>query len=315
MLALPIYMMVNGVRAAAAGTVPSKLIDTGLVGRGTGRLRAVGLVCTSVYVAVAIPSAAYGSLQQNSKKFGVEEYEVHIDASKRLGIVRDGTRITQVMKTSKDGQAMALGVRTGDRLIAVDGTEVNDHIPASQLVSMLVSSDLHASSQRILSFSRKQGRISSHERSPVVSTANVTGNIGWRAPLLSPSESDQFCADVRSWQLLSTCVIGPVCEEAIFRTILFHRLLLAGMTFWPAALVSSLAFGAIHAGQGQQVMLAATCHGTFYAYIHYCFCGVSSIAPATAAAAAAVIGLHSLNNAAIILPHAPGWEKQMKWLW
>jgi membrane protease YdiL (CAAX protease family) len=106
-----------------------------------------------------------------------------------------------------------------------------------------------------------------------------------------------------------------MCEETIFRVILFQRLLLTGLSFWPAALLSSAAFGAIHFGQGQEVVLASTCHGTFYAYIHYCFCGVSPSLSAVAVAAGAVIGLHSLNNSAIILPHAPGWEQQKEWLY
>lgn len=65
--------------------------------------------------------------------------------------------------------------------------------------------------------------------------------------------------------LLGVCVIGPVCEELLFRGLLAGRLARYGQK--PAALVSALLFGLFHANLGQ--FFYAFALGLLLAYAYY----------------------------------------------
>ena len=66
-------------------------------------------------------------------------------------------------------------------------------------------------------------------------------------------------------QLLTTALILPLCEEMIFRALMF-RGMREEMAFWPAAVLSSLAFAIAHGNVYQGVY--AFCLGLFMAWVY-----------------------------------------------
>lgn len=66
--------------------------------------------------------------------------------------------------------------------------------------------------------------------------------------------------------LLGACILGPVCEELLFRGLLAGRLARYGQK--PAALVSALLFGLYHANLSQ--FFYAFALGLLLAYVYFC---------------------------------------------
>jgi uncharacterized protein len=82
-----------------------------------------------------------------------------------------------------------------------------------------------------------------------------------------------------------TCVIAPICEEFLFRGFIFTALRNWRGT-WPAASITALAFGAVHAGSAPAVDLVPLAALGFGLCLLYRYTG--SLYPCIAA--------HSLNN-------------------
>jgi membrane protease YdiL (CAAX protease family) len=82
-----------------------------------------------------------------------------------------------------------------------------------------------------------------------------------------------------------TCVVAPICEEFLFRGFIF-RALYNWRGMWPAAVVTGLIFGAIHAGSAPAVDLMPLAALGFGLCVLYRCTG--SLYPCIAA--------HSLNN-------------------
>jgi uncharacterized protein len=82
-----------------------------------------------------------------------------------------------------------------------------------------------------------------------------------------------------------TCVVAPICEEFLFRGFIF-RALCNWRGTWPAAVVTGLIFGAIHAGSAPVVDLMPLAALGFGLCVLYRYTG--SLYPCIAA--------HSLNN-------------------
>lgn len=82
-----------------------------------------------------------------------------------------------------------------------------------------------------------------------------------------------------------TCVVAPVCEEFLFRGFLF-RALCNWRGMWPAAVITGLLFGGIHAGSAPAVDLIPLAALGFALCLLYRYTG--SLYPCVAA--------HSLNN-------------------
>jgi membrane protease YdiL (CAAX protease family) len=82
-----------------------------------------------------------------------------------------------------------------------------------------------------------------------------------------------------------TCVVAPICEEFLFRGFIF-RALYNWRGMWPAAAITGLIFGAIHAGSAPVVDLIPLAGLGFGLCVLYRYTG--SLYPCIAA--------HSLNN-------------------
>ena len=68
------------------------------------------------------------------------------------------------------------------------------------------------------------------------------------------------------WQeLLVTCIIAPIAEELAFRVLCFRRLRNT-ISFWPAALISSIIFGVAHLNISQGIY--AFCLGMITAWLY-----------------------------------------------
>lgn len=82
-----------------------------------------------------------------------------------------------------------------------------------------------------------------------------------------------------------TCVVAPICEEVLFRGFIFSALRNWKGT-WPAAVISGLAFGAVHVGSAPAVDLVPLAALGFGLCLLYHYTG--SLYPCIVA--------HSLNN-------------------
>jgi uncharacterized protein len=82
-----------------------------------------------------------------------------------------------------------------------------------------------------------------------------------------------------------TCVVAPICEEFLFRGFIFTALR-NWRGVWPAAVISGLVFGAVHAGSAPAVDLVPLAALGFGLCLLYRYTG--SLYPCIAA--------HSLNN-------------------
>ena len=82
-----------------------------------------------------------------------------------------------------------------------------------------------------------------------------------------------------------TCVLAPICEEFLFRGFIFSALR-NWRGLWPAALVTGLVFGAVHAGSAPAADLVPLAVLGFLLCLVYTYTG--SLYPC--------IVLHSLNN-------------------
>ncbi len=82
-----------------------------------------------------------------------------------------------------------------------------------------------------------------------------------------------------------TCVVAPICEEFLFRGFIF-RALCNWRGVWPAAVITGLLFGGVHAGSAPVVFLVPLAGLGFALCLLYRYTG--SLYPCIAA--------HSLNN-------------------
>lgn len=82
-----------------------------------------------------------------------------------------------------------------------------------------------------------------------------------------------------SFTTVRAVIVMPFVEEALFRGLLvFVSVALAGLRFWPTAILSGLLFGSMHVSWGAPhalddlpVFLATTAGGIWYAWIGRCF--------------------------------------------
>jgi membrane protease YdiL (CAAX protease family) len=96
-----------------------------------------------------------------------------------------------------------------------------------------------------------------------------------------------------------TCVVAPICEEFLFRGFIF-RALYNWRGTWPAALITGLIFGGIHAGSAPAVDLLPLAALGFGLCVLYRYTG--SLYPCIAA--------HSLNNS-LAFGDLEGWGWQI----
>jgi len=95
-----------------------------------------------------------------------------------------------------------------------------------------------------------------------------------------------------------TCVVAPICEELLFRGYVFTALRNWHGT-WPAAIVTALVFGGVHAGSAPALDLVPLAALGFGLCLLYRYTG--SLYPCMAA--------HSLNNS-IAFASLEGWSWQ-----
>lgn len=95
-----------------------------------------------------------------------------------------------------------------------------------------------------------------------------------------------------------TCVVAPICEEFLFRGYIF-RALYNWRGLWPAALITALIFGGVHAGSAPAVDLLPLAALGFGLCLLYRYTG--SLYPCIVA--------HSLNNS-IAFGALEGWGWQ-----
>ncbi|HUB36111.1 MAG TPA: CPBP family intramembrane glutamic endopeptidase [Solirubrobacteraceae bacterium] len=95
-----------------------------------------------------------------------------------------------------------------------------------------------------------------------------------------------------------TCVVAPICEELLFRGYVFTALRNWHGT-WPAAIVTALVFGGVHAGSAPALDLVPLAGLGFGLCLLYRYTG--SLYPCMAA--------HSLNNS-IAFASLEGWSWQ-----
>jgi membrane protease YdiL (CAAX protease family) len=95
-----------------------------------------------------------------------------------------------------------------------------------------------------------------------------------------------------------TCVVAPICEEFLFRGFIF-RALYNWRGLWPAALITALIFGGVHAGSAPAIDLLPLAALGFGLCLLYRYTG--SLYPCIAA--------HSLNNS-IAFGALEGWKWQ-----
>ena len=93
-----------------------------------------------------------------------------------------------------------------------------------------------------------------------------------------------------------TCVLAPICEEFLFRGFIFTALR-NWRGLWPAALITGLLFGAVHAGSAPAADLVPLAVLGFLLCLVYAYTG--SLYPC--------IALHSLNNS-IAFASLEGWS-------
>jgi uncharacterized protein len=96
-----------------------------------------------------------------------------------------------------------------------------------------------------------------------------------------------------------TCVVAPICEELLFRGFIF-RALYNWRGMWPAAAITGLIFGGIHAGSAPAVDLVPLAGLGFGLCVLYRYTG--SLYPCIAA--------HSLNNS-LAFGDLEGWGWQI----
>jgi uncharacterized protein len=109
-------------------------------------------------------------------------------------------------------------------------------------------------------------------------------NVNTKEKLLEQLGADEGTALLLLSALL-TCVVAPICEEFLFRGFIF-RALCNWRGMWPAALMTGLIFGAIHAGSAPVADLMPLAALGFGLCLLYRYTG--SLYPCIAA--------HSLNN-------------------
>jgi uncharacterized protein len=113
----------------------------------------------------------------------------------------------------------------------------------------------------------------------------------WAEIVNSPKEKllEQLGANEGTTLLLLsaglTCVVAPICEEFLFRGFIF-RALYNWRGMWPAAIITGLLFGGVHAGSAPAVDLIPLAGLGFALCVLYRYTG--SLYPCIAA--------HSLNN-------------------
>ena len=95
-----------------------------------------------------------------------------------------------------------------------------------------------------------------------------------------------------------TCVVAPICEEFLFRGYIFTALRSWRGT-WPAAVITGLVFGAVHAGSAPALDLVPLAMLGFGLCLLYRYTG--SLYPGIAA--------HSLNNS-LAFAALEGWGWQ-----
>jgi hypothetical protein len=93
-----------------------------------------------------------------------------------------------------------------------------------------------------------------------------------------------------------TCVVAPICEEFLFRGFIF-RALRNWRGLWPAAVLTGLMFGAVHAGSAPAADLVPLAVLGFLLCLVYQYTG--SLYPC--------IALHSLNNS-LAFASLEGWS-------
>jgi CAAX protease family protein len=93
-----------------------------------------------------------------------------------------------------------------------------------------------------------------------------------------------------------TCVVAPICEEFLFRGFIF-RALRNWRGLWPAAVLTGLVFGAVHAGSAPAADLVPLAVLGFLLCLVYQYTG--SLYPC--------IALHSLNNS-LAFASLEGWS-------
>jgi uncharacterized protein len=96
-----------------------------------------------------------------------------------------------------------------------------------------------------------------------------------------------------------TCVVAPICEEFLFRGFIF-RALYNWRGLWPAALITGLVFGSVHAGSAPAVDLMPLAALGFALCLLYRYTG--SLYPC--------IATHCLNNC-IAFGALEGWSWQV----
>ena len=126
----------------------------------------------------------------------------------------------------------------------------------------------------------------------------ITGASDSSSKLLDELGLDESVLAVVGAALL-VCVIAPVAEEFVFRGYFFTAMR-GWRGMWPAAVITGLAFGAIHLGSTNVVFLVPL------AFLGFALCVVydrtGSLYPC--------IGAHAVNNA-LAFGSAEGWDWQI----
>jgi uncharacterized protein len=140
---------------------------------------------------------------------------------------------------------------------------------------------------------------------PATYLAFFTFDVVWAA-LLHVNEKEKLLetlganegAALLIFSAILTCVIAPACEEFLFRGF-FFRALSNWRGTWPAAVITGLVFGAVHAGSAPAIDLVPL------AFLGFALCllyrATGSLYPC--------IAVHALNNA-IAFGSLEGW-----WWW
>jgi membrane protease YdiL (CAAX protease family) len=127
----------------------------------------------------------------------------------------------------------------------------------------------------------------------------------WAEIVHTPKEKllEQLGANEGTTLLLAsamlTCVVAPICEEFLFRGFIF-RALYNWRGMWPAALITAVIFGGVHAGSAPAVDLIPLAGLGFALCVLYRY--TSSLYPC--------IATHSLNNS-LAFGALEGWVWQI----
>ena len=126
----------------------------------------------------------------------------------------------------------------------------------------------------------------------------ITGAHDSSSDLLNELGLDRGAAAIVGAALL-VCVVAPIAEEFVFRGYMFTALR-GWRGMWPAAIVTGLAFGAIHIGSAQLIFLVPLAFFGMALCVLYDRTG--SLYPG--------IATHAINNA-IAFGIAEGWDWQI----